>query len=221
MRQAAHGGGCGDGYVTLVGLSYVITLSRPLPELGNQRPTSSLIGPTTLTSIVGQELINIVFLFNGVHMLIREDWYCPFTPDNVDLAKWWLLSDNHMATVLFFTVITQQHVAAWVFSFGSRFRAAIWRNYLLVAVFVVLVVLDIYLILGGPSDLTDLFRIASSTNVVVLPYIPMPLSFRLKYFALLLGNVAAVILFEYAFVLGPVRDYLRRRYHQDQFSLRK
>ncbi|RLN54584.1 hypothetical protein BBJ29_009433, partial [Phytophthora kernoviae] len=208
-----------DG-VTLVGLSYAITLSKPLPNLNEQRPTSSLIGPTTLTSIVGQELINVIFLFSGVHMLISEVWYCPFSPDNVDLAKWWLFSDNHMATTLFFTIITQQQLAAWVFSFGSRYRAPIWRNYLLVAVFALLVALDIYLILGEPSVVMDLFRISSTTNVVVLPDIPMPFSFRAKYFGLLVGNVATVIFFEYVIVLGPVRDFLRKKYHKDYLSMR-
>ncbi|RLN05857.1 hypothetical protein BBO99_00008241, partial [Phytophthora kernoviae] len=208
-----------DG-VTLVGLSYAITLSKPLPNLNEQRPTSSLIAPTTLTSIVGQELINVIFLFSGVHMLINEVWYCPFSPDNVDLAKWWLFSDNHMATTLFFTIITQQQLAAWVFSFGSRYRAPIWRNYLLVAVFALLVALDIYLILGEPSVVMDLFRISSTTNVVVLPDIPMPFSFRAKYFGLLVGNVATVIFFEYVIVLGPVRDFLRKKYHKDYLSMR-
>ncbi|TYZ64953.1 hypothetical protein PybrP1_010260 [[Pythium] brassicae (nom. inval.)] len=209
-----------DG-VTLVGLSYVITLSRPLPDLREQRPTSSLLGPTTLVSLVGQILINVAFLVTGVGMLFDARWYCPFTPDNVDLAKWWLLSDNHMATTLFFSVITQQQLAAWVFSFGSRYRAPIWRNYLLVAVFVVLITLDVYLLLGEPSKLTDLFRISSSTNVVALPYIPMPYAFRAKYFWLLLGNVVAVIVFEYVVVLGPVRNFLRKKYHKDYLSMRR
>ncbi|KAL3670651.1 hypothetical protein V7S43_003841 [Phytophthora oleae] len=209
-----------DG-VTLVGLSYVITLSKPLVTLNHQRPTSSLIGPTTLTSIVGQELINVVFLFSGVHLLINQVWYCPFSPDNVDLAKWWLFSDNHMATILFFTIITQQQLAAWVFSFGSRYRAPIWRNYLLVVVFILLVGLDIYLILGEPSVVMDLFRIASASNVVVLPDIPMPFSFRAKYFGLLAGNVATVIIFEYFVVLGPVRNFLRQKYHKDYLHMKK
>ncbi|TMW55571.1 hypothetical protein Poli38472_010453 [Pythium oligandrum] len=209
-----------DGF-TMVGLSYVITLSRPLPTLGPQRPTSSLIGPTTLVSLIGQELINVAFLFGGIHMLASQDWYCPFTPDNVDLAKWWLLSDNAMATCLFFSIITQQQLAAWVFSFGSRYRLPIWRNYALVALMTVFVVLDVYLILGEPSAVTDLFRIASSTNVVVLPYIPLPASFRAKYFGIILGDVFTVILFEYFVVLGPVRDFFRNKYHKDHLPMRK
>ncbi|KAK1935781.1 putative cation-transporting ATPase 13A3 [Phytophthora citrophthora] len=207
-----------DGF-TLVGLSYVITLSQPLSDLKDQRPTSSLIGPSTLLSILGQETINVIFLVSGICLLTSQRWYCPFSPDNVDLAKWWLLSDNHMATTLFFTIITQQQLAAWVFSFGSRYRASIWKNYSLLLLFFGLAVLDLFLILGTPGTLTDIFRISSSTNVVVLPDIPMPLTFRVKYFTLLVGNVVAAILFEYYVVLGPVRDWMRRRFHKDQLSM--
>jgi predicted P-type ATPase len=209
-----------DGF-TLVGLSYVITLSQPLPELGDQRPTSSLIGPSTLCSILGQEVINVVFLLSGMYMLVSQRWYCPFSPDNVDLAKWWLLSDNHLATTLFFTIITQQQLAAWIFSFGSRYRAPIWKNYSLLALYAALAVLDVYLLLGPPGKLTDGFRISSGTNVMVLPDIPMPLAFRAQYFVLLVGNVVTAVAFEYVVVLGPVRDWMRRRFHKDQLPMRK
>ncbi|ETO70411.1 hypothetical protein F444_13078 [Phytophthora nicotianae P1976] len=184
-------------------------------------PTSSLIGPSTLLSILGQEMINVIFLVSGMYMLTSQRWYCPFSPDNIDLAKWWLLSDNHLATTLFFTIITQQQVAAWVFSFGSRFRASIWQNYPLVLIFGILTALDIYLLLGPPGKLTDIFRVASGTNVIVMPDIPMPLAFRVQYFVLLVGNVIAAILFEYFVVLGPVRDRLRHRFHKDQLPMPK
>ncbi|GMF09720.1 unnamed protein product [Phytophthora lilii] len=209
-----------DGF-TLVGLSYVITLSKPLPDLQDQSPTSSLIGPSTLLSILGQESINVIFLVSGIHMLTSQRWYCPFSPDNIDLAKWWLLSDNHLATTLFFTITTQQQLAAWVFSFGSRYRTPIWNNYALLILFSSLVILDAYLLLGPPGKLTDVFRISSGTNVMVLPDIPMPLAFRSQYFVLLLGNVAAAVFYEYVVVLGPVRDWLRRKFHTNQLSMRK
>uniref|UniRef100_H3H4Q2 Cation-transporting P-type ATPase C-terminal domain-containing protein n=1 Tax=Phytophthora ramorum TaxID=164328 RepID=H3H4Q2_PHYRM len=209
-----------DGF-TLVGCSYVITLSKPLKELKDTRPTSSLMGPSTLLSIFGQEAINVIYLCCGVHMLTSEVWYCPFSPDDVDVAKWWLLSDNHMATVLFFSIIFQQHTAAWTFSFGSIYRQPIWRNYLLLAFFVVVGALDLYLVLGEPSALTDQFRISSSTNVVGLPDVAMPMSFRLKYFGIIMGNLFTSILFEYFVVLGPVRTYFRNKYHKDELPMRK
>ncbi|EGZ11144.1 hypothetical protein PHYSODRAFT_337897 [Phytophthora sojae] len=209
-----------EGFM-LVGCSYVITLSKPLDELKDMRPTSSLIGPTTLASILGQEAINIIYLACSIHMLSSEVWYCPFSPDDVDVAKWWLLSDNHMATILFVSIIFQQHTAAWTFSFGSIYRQPIWRNYVLLAFFAVVMALDLYLLLGEPSIVTDRFRISSSTNVVGLPDIPMPMSFRLKYLGMILGNIFTCILFEYVVVLGPVRSYFRNKYHTDVLPTRK
>ncbi|EEY67512.1 cation-transporting ATPase, putative [Phytophthora infestans T30-4] len=209
-----------EGFM-LVGCSYVITLSKPLDELKDMRPTSSLIGPTTLSSILGQEVINIIYLCFSIHLLSSQIWYCPFSPDNVDVAKWWLMSDNHLATTLFFSVIFQQHIGAWVFSFGSTYRQPIWKNYLLIAFFAAVGALDLYMLLGEPSIVTDRFRISSGTNVVGLPDIPMPMSFRLKLFAMLLGNVFTCILFEYFVVLGPVRSYFRNKYHKDLIPMKK
>uniref|UniRef100_M4BQF0 P-type ATPase A domain-containing protein n=1 Tax=Hyaloperonospora arabidopsidis (strain Emoy2) TaxID=559515 RepID=M4BQF0_HYAAE len=209
-----------EGFM-LVGCSYVITLSKPLDELKATRPTSSLIGPTTLLSVLGQQAINIIYLSCAIHMLSSQVWYCPFSPENVNVAQWWLMSDNHLSTVLFFVVIFQQHTSAWVFSFGSTYRQPIWRNNILLAFFAVLGALDMYMLLGEPSIVMDRFRISSSTNVVGLPDIPMPLSFRVKFLGLILGNVFTNILFEYVVVLGPVRSYFRNKYHVDLIPMKK
>ncbi|KAL3660752.1 hypothetical protein V7S43_014155 [Phytophthora oleae] len=206
---------------SLLGLSYLITVSKPLDELKANRPTSSLIGPTTLVSMFGQEAINIISLCYSVHLLTSEVWYCPFSPGNIDAAKWWILSDNHLATLFFFAIIFQQHTAAWVFSFGSHYRQPIWRNYRLMEFFVVLATIDLYLLLGEPSAIMDQFRISSCTNVVGLPDIPMPFSFRMKYFGVLLGAIFASISFQYLVVLGPVRDYFRKKNHTETIPMRK
>lgn len=208
-----------DGFI-LVGLSYAITLSGPLPELGTQRPTSSLVGPNTVLSIVGQELINVIFLYFSSQYLVNQPWYCPFTPDNVDLAKWWLLSDNALATCVFYCVVVQQQTAALVFSFGSVYRQPIWRNYFLCLFLAMLLVLDFYLILGEPSVVTDLFRVASGTNVVGLPEIPLSFDFRVKYLLFSIGNMLAVVFYEYVVVLGPVRRYFRKKFHKDAIPMK-
>lgn len=129
--------------------------------------------------------------------------------------------DNHLSTLFFFTIIFQQHTAGWVFSFGSRYRQAIWKNYLLMAFFAAAATLDLYLLLGEPSAFTDQFRISSSPNVVGLPDIPMPKSFRLKYLGILLGNVATSIVFESFVVLSPVRSFFRKKYHTDAIPMRR
>ncbi|KAG2797622.1 hypothetical protein PC116_g9057 [Phytophthora cactorum] len=165
-----------DGF-SVLGCSYVITLSKPLKELKPFRPTSSLIGPTTLVSLFGQQVVNVVFLCCIVRLLTSEVWYCPFLPENIDAARWWIMSDNHLSTLFFFTII---------------FRAVM-----------------------------DQFRISSSTNVVGLPDIPMPFSFRLKYFGLVLGHIFVSVFFQHFVVLGPVRSHFRKKYHTDAILMRK
>lgn len=208
-----------DGLV-LVGLSYFLTLSKPLAYLGKQRPTSSLIGPTCLFSLFGQELINIIFLYQAIKFLKRQSWYCPFVPDNVDLSKWWLLSDTTIATCLFLVTCLQQQIAAWTFSFGSKFRQRFYRNYLLFAFLLLLLSFHFYLLLGGPNQVTDLFRIASSTNVIGLPDIPLPFEFRVQLFWFLIGNFLTCLLYESFVVLGPIRTYFREHFHTDLFQMR-
>jgi cation-transporting ATPase 13A3/4/5 len=208
-----------DGLV-LVGLSYCITLACPLDELGPQRPTSSLVGPTTLCSIFGQTIIHILFLYNGIHFLTHQSWYCPFNPVDVNLVKWWGLQDSNLGTTLFLMIAPQEMIGAIAYSLGSRFRKSVYRNSALMIYFTFLLVILSYLTLGEPNRFTDQFRIASSTNVIGLPDIPLPMDFRWKLFIIILGNMTTIVLFEWLFILGPVRDYFRTKFHEDILRLR-
>lgn len=40
----------------------------------------------------------------------------------------------------------------------------------------------------------------------------MPASYRMSLFTLCVANVATVVLFEYVVILGPVREFIRRRW---------
>ncbi|KAJ0409586.1 hypothetical protein P43SY_008458 [Pythium insidiosum] len=208
-----------DGLI-LVGLSAVISLAKPLQSLGKERPTASLVGPTTLLSVFGQEIIHIIFLYLCVNSLMTQPWYCPFNPESVDLTKWWLLQDSHLGTVLFFVISMQYVASALAYGFGSRFRRPIYRNYALVVYVLLLVGVLFYMAVAEPNDFTDRFRIASSTNVIGLPDIPMPLSFRWKLVTLIAANTATVLIYEQVFILGPVKRFLRRRLHHDALQLR-
>ena len=80
--------------------------------------------------------------------------------------------------------------------------------------------LDVYLIVGDPNSFTDLFRMASSTSVIGLPYVPLPREFRVSYLGFVFGNMLAVMLFEYFVVLGPVRNMLRKAFHREQLTFK-
>ena len=40
----------------------------------------------------------------------------------------------------------------------------------------------------------------------------MPVSYRLQLFLLCLGNVVAIVLVEYLFIAGPVRNWLAKKF---------
>jgi predicted P-type ATPase len=209
-----------DGAI-MVGLSYAITRAKPLPSLGTQRPTSSLVGPTTLVSLVGSEVIHAIFLYCGIHYVMTRPWYCPFQSADVNLVQWWLLQDSNLGTSLWIIICFQQMSTGLTMSIGSRFRQAFWKNKFLMVYYAVLFILLAIMFLGPPTRLSDQFRVASSTNVVGLPDIPLPTSFRWEIFALGVGNTVAVMLFEKVIVQGKVRDFFRAKYHKDiiQFKL--
>jgi cation-transporting ATPase 13A3/4/5 len=208
-----------DGAI-LVGLSYAITLARPLKKLGKQRPTSSLVGPTTILSMIGQEIIHALFLYFGIRYVMTRSWYCPFNPANVDLVKWWLLQDSNLGTSLWYLVAPQQMIGAITYSLGSKFRLPVWRNYFLMFYFALLFVFMNVIFLGEPNVVSDRFRIASSTNVIGLPDIPLPDSFRWDLFWIVIANMATIVLFEWFVILGPVRHYFRNKYHKDSLTLK-
>ncbi|DAZ99712.1 TPA: LOW QUALITY PROTEIN: hypothetical protein N0F65_000890 [Lagenidium giganteum] len=194
-----------DGAV-LVGLSHMMTLAKPAQsiKLNHQRPTSSLMGFSTICSVAGQVFVHSLFLRMGLRHLRTRSWYCPFSPDNVDLIKWWLLEDTHLGSLLFFLVAPQQMISAVAFSsLGSHFRVPLWRNAAVLLYFLLLLSFMAFLLLSPPSRLTDFFRVASSTNVIGLPDVPMPFDFRAEIALMVLGNMAAAVLFEAVGMLGP------------------
>lgn len=208
-----------DGFI-LVGLSYAVTLAKPAKTLSQERPTSSLIGATTLLSILGQEVIHVLFLYLGVHALMTQSWYCPFNPQDVNLSKGYLLEGNSLSTTLFLVVSPQYMISAVSFGFGAHFHQPVYRNFFLVGYFCVLLGFLLYLALGTPSVVTEAFRIATSTNVVALPDVPLPDSFQRHLVLLVLLDMIAVLIFEFLVVAGPLRAFFRRRFHKDQLHLR-
>ncbi|TDH67821.1 hypothetical protein CCR75_006788 [Bremia lactucae] len=208
-----------DGAI-LVGISYGLTRARPLNKMGSQRPTSSLVGPTTVSSLVGAAVIHWLFLFAAIRHLTSQPWYCPFQPSNVNLVQWWLLQDSTLGSSLWFIISFQQMSTGITMGLGSRFRRPIWHNVFLLSWYALLFVVLVVLFVGPPSRFTDQFRVASSTNVIGLPDIPLPIDFRWELLGWGLADTAAVLIFEYFFVLSHVRDYLRTKYHQDALPMK-
>merc|ERR1712038_385873 len=116
---------------------------------------------------------------------------------------------NYEAAVLQIIVCWQSINVAVVVNFGSVFRAAWCRNYVLI----------FFLILFDSLVLGSLFDTTGSLSCIFSVNCPrkrnqLPHKFRIELFILMLGNLAALVAWEAIIVIGPVANFLRKNYHQ-------
>jgi hypothetical protein len=50
-------------------LSYALTLSEPVVDLPPRRPTASLLGPATVASVLGMQIIDLAFLVGALFLM--------------------------------------------------------------------------------------------------------------------------------------------------------
>jgi len=148
--------------VAVLILSYVMTLSRPVDILSTERPTSSLLGPSVVASVVGMHAINVAFMVGGLMMMKADDDYVEWPAKLAGAASWWTLGDNWETTVIF-TIVSLQFVSsALIFSFGSYFRKPVWNNIPLLLSCVAMYVFCALLVLLPEDGLTEVFHFASN-----------------------------------------------------------
>jgi predicted P-type ATPase len=215
-----------DG-VAVLSLGYSMNLSNPQKKLSQIRPTSSLLGPQNVASVLGLWIVNVLFvLINLSYMHIQPDyvkWPAKYSKGNA----WWVLGDNWESTVIFFTIYFQFITSAMVFSFGSAFRRPVVFNYRLLGAWTAIITLMSFVLLLPHSSFTHLWHVASedfngpnSTSPVWIQYqanggapsAAMPFSFRLHLWFLLLTNLVVIASWQKAVVEGPVAKFLRHRY---------
>jgi magnesium-transporting ATPase (P-type) len=120
-----------DGVAVLI-LGYAMTLSYPEDKLGKVRPTSSLLGPLNVASVVGVWGINLVFLVGALCFMHTQTGYVKWPASYSHGASWWTLDDNWESTVIFFVMYFQFITSAFVYTFGSVFRKSVFLNWVLV-----------------------------------------------------------------------------------------
>ncbi|KAJ1674387.1 hypothetical protein EV182_003377 [Spiromyces aspiralis] len=222
-----------DAFVT-VGMTLTLSMARPARRLAPSRPTAKLLGSQTLASLVGQVIINFVFLVGMMGILFRQSWYrChEFDSRDIDLAKWQLLGDNYEAEVIEVLMLFQMVNAAGTFNFGHLYRQSWWRNYAFIIIFCLYLALVSAMGLTNPNRLNCLFRInCGDPNMLVRMGYPrptwhitpynspignnvMPMRFRWLLWGYSIANAAAVYIYEFFVVLGPVGQWVKRRWRQ-------
>ena len=118
--------------IVVMAMSYVMTKSGPKRVLQPRRPTSSLLGPETVASVVGMQAIHLLFLLFAFVVIWNDPDYVPWPAHLSKGAQFWVTGDNWETTVMFCIFAAQFCSAAMTFSFGGHYRAPIWENWGLV-----------------------------------------------------------------------------------------
>eukprot|EP01052_Picozoa_sp_SAG31_P034049 SAG31_NODE_3923_length_3749_cov_2.030685_1_plen_188_part_00 len=156
-----------EGFIVII-ISYTMTLCHPVDTLPPRRPTSSLLGGTTVASVCGINLINVLVMSTSLILMERGDYgYEKWPTEDVpNTSAWWLLGDAWETTIMFVCFANPFMTVAIVFSFGDTFRKPIWHNWLLCLVYAIFWSFMSYLLLtplpgGKPNVLHAIFHMAS------------------------------------------------------------
>ena len=140
-----------DAFITVF-CAFAVTQAGAAKRLSNHRPTARILGPEVLLSVLGQLWINVWFLIGSfIWLYTRDDFFRCHEWDAraTDASKWWLLGDSFEADVLTFMALFQFVNCAMAFNYGYIFRQRWYRNYFLMIVWAVFIIIVSYWELAG------------------------------------------------------------------------
>lgn len=210
---------------------WVITMAFSLPfadvakKLAPTRPTSSILGPHTLASVLGVLLINFLYLVLALGILYQQDWYSCRKWDSITIADVTAIGDNYESSVVFLVSGYQYMTSAVAYNFGYQYRAGWIYNWRFIFFVITWTVIHFTVILY-PSSLSCFFRVnctndnvlrgATSDEVTPIQnpwnHTLMPLHFREKLLIIVIMNGVTTSLWEYFVVNGFVADWLKKQF---------
>lgn len=212
----------------VISLSICITLTSPRKKLIKNRPTSSLLGITTVASIVGYFILSLIFLISGLTMMSNHEYYQRWPSKYSSGASWWTLADNWETTVIYISGFQFFITSGVVFSIDYHYRNNLNHNYSLIFSYLALYIISAVMLLGDVNNLSIAFHIASEDfnsinttspvwsecqkNNECEPSPAMPFEFRLSLFFLNLGCLILLCIYEGIFIIGPFSNYIRKTY---------
>ena len=208
---------------------WMITMSFTLPQaqakehLSASQPTSSLLGPITMSSVCGILFWNVLFAIISLVVLFQQDWFQCRKWSNEDASNLSIIGDNFESETLFLVTGLQYITTAMAYNFGYEFRQSWPKNKWFVACAAFFIALHVYITLI-PGKLSCLFRVNcdnddvlySVANGATLPIqndfntTVMPTSFRWILLILMALNTAVIICWDY-FVVNGIRRSLGRK----------
>lgn len=203
-----------DGIWVII-MAFTLPLAKAAKKLAPSRPTSSLLGPHTMTSAIGILAINFFFVAIALWLLHQQDWFqCRKWDGGKGLANLSYICDNYETSVIFLISGYQYINSAVPYNFGFAYRADWIKNYIFVFFAVAFTALHFYITLV-PGSVSCLFRVnCVNEKVVPDPFgdiiaiqnsyhtTIMPMDFRVILISIMIMNLAANILWEYFIVNG-------------------
>jgi len=82
-----------DGF-WVIGMSFTLPLAKAAQKLSQTRPTSSLLGPLTVSSVMGILCSNLSFTVISIWILFNQDWFQCRKWSNEDVSNLLIIGDN-------------------------------------------------------------------------------------------------------------------------------
>ena len=173
---------------------------------------------------MGQQALNLIFLFSALGLMAAQDEYIKWPADGVaNAGAWWLLGDNWETTVIFCVVYSQFLTSGMLFTLGSHWRKAVFYNWPLTLFYLLAFAFTSFLLLADSNSVSEVFHMATQDFGTASSPSPvwsgvgkvskaMPSAFRFKIWALILTSIVCTFIWEKFVVLGCVRDLAKRKY---------
>jgi cation-transporting ATPase 13A3/4/5 len=217
-----------DGFWVL-SLAFTLPLAKAAKVLAPERPTSSLLGAYTMSSVLGVLILNLSFTALAMASLFHQDWYQCRKYSGIDVSNVLVIGDNYEASVLFLVVGYQFVGSAMTYNFGYNFRQGWFQNRAFVYLALAFTVLHFYATLV-PGSVSCIFRVNCSNENVVRTITSatlrpignffnstvMPISFRRELVVIMFLNAVTIMSYDYFIVNGIGKQYGRRLKKQRQ-----
>lgn len=196
-------------------MAYTLPLSRAAKKLAQTRPTASVLGPQTVSSVVGVFFFHLIFTVVALFLLFNTDWFPCRKWTSTDVSNVSSIGDNYEAQVIWLVTGYQYISSAFAYSYSYEFRQAWFRNYIFVLLAFGFTAIHFYITLV-PGKLSCLVRV-NCENENVVPGVTtrdllaiqnpfnatlMPEKFRWNIAIIMAVNAVVVCAYEYFIVNG-------------------
>jgi cation-transporting ATPase 13A3/4/5 len=208
-------------------LCYTMTLAKPKEELNYTRPTASLLGPSTVGSVLGVSFFAFLALCSCLTLMAADSDYVQWPSEFATGENWWTLSDNWENHALFTVMFLFLVASSAIFSLGYRYRQGWWKNTQFCINCFVLFFLATLVVTMDTNRLTNLFHMASfqfnSKNSVSPVWAAfqadggetspaMGVSLRLRLYFLTIFFIIIAVAWQVIVMEGFLGEYIKKKY---------